>query len=125
MRFDLPPKTTRAEIVAALHDYYDEQDIDDFRFAWAMLGEFYRVKAPKVKWRRQIDRGWTMGLTHPSDNIVELIHPTWFAKRAAPENTADMWVRVVLHEWSHVLTAVDDERKADQYAAAMVAGMLP
>lgn len=120
MRFDLPPKPLRAEIVALLHDFFDEHDAEDFARAWRMLCEFYRIKPPRVKWRRQIERGWTLGLTHPSDNVVELIQPVWFARRDAPENTAEFWVHVVLHEFSHVLTAVDDERKADAYAAAMV-----
>lgn len=119
VRFHLPPKAIRVEVVALLRDYYAERDAADFARAWKLLATFYAIPTPRVKWRRSIEGGHTLGLTH-DENIVELIDPPWFARRSPPDNTEDVWVAVALHEWHHALHWVQTERKADQYAAAMM-----
>lgn len=119
MRFTLPPKRIRAEALALLRDYYQEQDEADFAAAWLLLCRYFGVKPPRVRWRNQIDRGHTLGLTH-EDNTVDLIRPERFAQYPPPYNTEDQWCAVVLHELFHVVHFVDEEQKADRFAAKMM-----
>lgn len=115
MRFHVPSKAVRARVKALLHSFFDEGDDSELTEAMRLIADFYKVKPPTITWRRRIDRGLTAARTN-IDGTIELLRPRFWHLQHVCKPTPEQWIETVLHEWWHLLTWVDEERKADTFA---------
>lgn len=114
MRLLLPPVRLRRRVVALLESYFDTGADGDLALAFRLLADFYRIPPPTVQVVDILPRN-TLGETTSTGTIRLLSPETWQRQRTA--NDADDWALIALHEVSHYLHFVDDEAKADLYAA--------
>lgn len=116
MRFTVPGKAIRERVRSLLLAYFDEGDEADLDQALQLIADYYGVKPPRVVWRvKPIDRGWTAARTH-ADNRFELMRPaSWHLQHVVPP-TPENWCDTIFHEFWHLLTWVDEEKKADAFA---------
>lgn len=121
MRFPVPGEPLRRRVRALLLSFFDEGDEDELDEAMRLIAGFYRVTPPAIGWRRQIDRGATAGRTH-ADGRFELIWPRFWHLQTVVPATPEAWAETVMHEWWHLLTWVDEERKADAFAQRWMEG---
>lgn len=115
MRMLLPPRALREQVTGLLISFFDEGDDAELTEAMRLMSAFYGVRPPRICWRQRIDRGATAALTH-EDNRFELIRPRFWHLQSVCKPTAEEWAQTVLHEWWHLLTWVDEERKAWTFA---------
>jgi hypothetical protein len=115
MLFKYGGAALRQRVKGLLIAFFDEGDDADLDEAMRLIADFYKVKVPRISWRRQIDKGRTAALTH-QDNRFELIRPRFWHLQGVCKPTPEEWSETVLHEWFHLLTWVDEERKADAFA---------
>lgn len=118
MRIIRPPRRLQRQIVAELHDAYAEPTHHAVQNALRPLATHYGVSLPRIRWMDAPERRYALGLTHDS-GVIALIHPdVW--RRQKTHNTELEWIAVVLHEAFHWLFFVQQERKADAFAAAFL-----
>lgn len=124
MRLNLPPRPLRHDIVEQLHDAYAEPRLTDIRAALALLAKHYDLPAPRVTWLKDRQRRDRYGDTRPCGTVA-LMRPVQWRRQRKPGALVDerSWVTTALHEAYHYLWWVQDERKADAFAAAMVEGL--
>lgn len=115
MRFPVPNKTLRRQVKALLHSFFDEGDDAELAEAMQLIADFYAVRVPTITWRRRIEGGLTAARTN-IDGTIELLRPRFWHLQSACKPTPEEWAETVLHEWWHVLTWVDEEKKADAFA---------
>ena len=107
MRMLLPGVELRRRIRVLLSTFYNDCQYPDFNAALRLLAEFYKVPVPAVEWYEYLDNRKTLGPTWDAavNGKLELIDP---------ENGVGSF----LHEFYHVLHFVEEETKADRYAAS-------
>lgn len=127
MRVPRPPRGIRIQVLKLLHDSYDRNVIGPTREAYQILASYFEIPQPKVEFRhRPTDpeaKGQTWDDVKPGR--IELIAPRSWARRRPNEhdlshrmaNTKEDWVFTALHEFYHVLSWIDEEAKADHFAA--------
>ena len=105
----------RKEINDRLHDFFAEHDMADFRRALTLLVQYYHIPHPCVCWRRCIEKHKTQALTF-DDNRLHLYLPRYWAARTEPPTDERSYIGVVWHEVYHLLTIVQEEARADEFA---------
>lgn len=111
----MPNKALRAKVKGLLVSFFDEGDDAELTEAMRLIAEFYKVTPPTITWRRRIDNGQTAARTH-ADGRFELVRPRFWHLQHVCKPTPEEWSETCLHEWWHLLTWVDEERKADEFA---------
>lgn len=126
MRFQLPPKPIRTEVIDLLRDFYTEEHRADLDRVVDLICNFYRVSRPYIGWRKRLTSGEDgkplVGKTY-ENGVIYLVHPRDLKRRALRDPSASLtesgFVNTVLHEMGHVVLWADAERKAERWAQSM------
>ena len=115
-RLRFPPRGRREAVVDLVLSAYDTEEHEPLYDAASLLTTYYGL-APvrrfvfRRRFREQIlGRCWQSGW-------IEILHPAT-AKARGTDRAA--WVQAVLHELGHYVFWVDDERRADAFAARLM-----
>jgi len=112
MRMLVPPVKVRKSLTRRLEAFYESGDEDEFNKIVREICNFYKIKKPKIVWRREIDHGWMVGLTY-EDGRIHLIRPKyWLGSRKC-------WISTFYHEIGHFVLWCDGEEKADEFSRLM------
>ena len=131
MRMLYPGVRVRRRVRQLLQVFYTKHEAVDFDEALNLLAAFYQVRKPEVCWWEHINgtgKRSTLGETRENGRAgrLNLIHPADWPRQAPTAKfkaTRTSWVRTLLHEWNHVMHHIDDEKKADRYAAIFLRGL--
>ena len=121
MRMMFPGVRERRTVDRLLTTFFREHRELDFRRGIGLLGRFYHLPRPRVRWFEYLDWGKTAGRTYENGDI-HLVHPeSW--KRGRKYNSERQWIHTVYHEMGHYMLWADAERKADNFAYRFVRGV--
>jgi len=121
MKLKIPPVKLRREVRDNLRAFFDTEEEGYFVKAFANLSHYYNVGVPRTLWFEYIDNGKTGGVAY-SNGRIDLVHPAnW--KKARKYKSPKLWIDTVLHEYGHYLLWSDPEKKADDFARQMLAGL--
>src|SRR5256886_10130489 len=121
MRMVFPGVRERRAVDRLLTTFFREPRELDFRRGIGLLGRFYHLPRPRVRWFEYLDWGKTAGRTYENGDI-HLVHPeNW--KRGRKYNSERQWINTVYHEFGHYVLWADAERKADRFAYRFVRGV--
>ena len=121
MRMMFPGVRERRTVDRLLTTFFREHRELDFRRGIGLLGRFYHLPRPRVRWFEYLDWGKTAGRTYENGRI-HLVHPE-FWKRGRKYNSERQWINAVYHEMGHYVFWADAERKADTFAFRMARGV--
>src|SRR6266566_5289699 len=120
MRMMFPGVRERRTVDRLLTTFFREHRELDFRRGIGLLGRFYHLPRPRVRWFEYLDWGKTAGRTYENGDI-HLVHPeSW--KRGRKYNSERQWIHTVYHEFGHYVLWADAERKEDGDRARDVLG---
>ena len=99
MRMMFPGVRERRTVDRLLTTFFREHRELDFRRGIGLLGRFYHLPRPRVRWFEYLDWGKTAGRTYENGDI-HLVHPeSW--KRGRKYNSERQWIHTVYHEFGH------------------------
>ena len=92
MRMMFPGVRERRTVDRLLTTFFREHRELDFRRGIGLLGRFYHLPRPRVRWFEYLDWGKTAGRTYENGDI-HLVHPeSW--KRGRKYNSERQWILV-------------------------------
>ena len=115
-RLRFPSRALRERIAELVTIAYDTEEHEPLYEAADIVTQFYGLATVRRfvfrrRFREQIlGRCWQSGW-------IEILHP---ATAKARGNERAAWVQAVLHELGHYVFWVDDERRADAFAARLM-----
>src|SRR5919198_1413880 len=123
MRMMFPGVRERRTVDRLLTSFFREHRELDFQRAIGLLGRFYHLPRPRVRWFEYLDWGKTAGRTYENGDI-HLVHPeSW--KRGRKYNSERQWIHTVYHEFGHYVLWADGERKGEASPSLFVRGVPP
>ena len=117
----LPGIRLRRAVDGLLLQFFEREDKKDFQTALKLISDFYKVKPPKVSFRRKIKNA--DGLCWEHGHIALYWPRSWRELDDGRVRSVALWKRTFYHEFAHYLMWFDDERKAETYADRFVHGI--